>query len=226
MKTASKTNPLLDVPMYSFSEAGHLLGVPAVTITSWVKGTATRKPVIREDREFVDAVTWGDFIESALLREYRKLGASLQGLRPLMAKARERFGYKYPLAELKPLLDHKKRLIWDLQHEEDIPEDVYLVEDHRDQLVLADTVLRFLDRVKYSIDGVPTAYSPAGPNSSIRVDPDVTFGLPQIKGVRTETLAEMVASGMDVASVAQTYGLNTKQVKEAVEWENRSLAPA
>ena len=51
------------------------------------------------------------------------------------------------------------------------------------------------------------------------IDPEVSFGVPQIKGVRTESVAESVAAGETVEQAALSWGLGISEINAALEWE-------
>jgi len=51
------------------------------------------------------------------------------------------------------------------------------------------------------------------------IDPVVEFGIPQVKGVRTETIAEAYATGETIEELSQTWGLTPAEIDAAVRWE-------
>ena len=60
------------------------------------------------------------------------------------------------------------------------------------------------------------------PLEEIMLDPLIQFGAPCIKGTRipTRTLWGMVAGGDTIEYVANSYHLTTKQVQNAIDWED------
>ncbi len=68
---------VLDREMFTEAAAARLLGVAQSTLNYWLEGGERRgrlyKPVIREQPRGSRApVTWAEFIEAGLLREYRR----------------------------------------------------------------------------------------------------------------------------------------------------------
>lgn len=129
---------VLDLPLYSVTEAGRLLGVRPVTLRRWLEGYTARgtahAPIIRPERTGNDTVTWGEFIEAGFLHEYRTR-LPLQRIRPLVDAMREEFDVRYPLAHFQPLVDSEKRhTLSQLQSVTRTPEALYLVRWHDQQL--------------------------------------------------------------------------------------------
>lgn len=220
---------VLDRPLYSHVEAARLLGVPARTLHRWLEG-ATRSgvhydPVIRPAATGSDVVTWGEFVEAGLLRGYRRKRVSLQKMRPFIEGAREAWGIPYPLAHFKPLIMDKKELVYELQQETLLDPRLYLVQAEGGQLLLAPPVQDFLERVQFNPAGAVSRLYPVGLSTPVVIDPEVSFGVPQIKGVRTELVAESVAAGESREDAALAWGLGLRDVDAALDWE-RSLKKA
>jgi uncharacterized protein (DUF433 family) len=220
---------VLDRPLYSHVEAARLLGVPAQTLYRWLEG-ATRSgvhydPVIRPEPTGSDSVTWGEFVEAGLLRGYRQKQVSLQKMRPFIQGAREAWGIPYPLAHFKPLIMDKKELVYKLQQETLLDPRLYLVRVEGGQMLLAPPVEDFLQRVEFDLTGVVSRLFPSGLRTPVNIDPEVSFGVPQIKGIRTELVAESVAAGESREDTALAWGLGLSDVDAAITWE-RSLKKA
>jgi len=215
--------------MYALSEAARLLELPPATLRRWLEGFTVRgvpyQAVIRlSDRNSSD-VTWAEFIEAGYLREYRVKGTvSLQRLRRFIDLARESWGVPYPLAHFKPLVGERRDLLIrlkQLQDEAQLDDDlqpVRLVDPETGQLAFSAGFKEFLNKVQFS-DGVATSMHPLGSSIPVVIHPDVAFGVPQVHGIRTETIAEAIATGEDHESVAATYGLSIPDVRAAIQWE-------
>src|SRR6266540_3408136 len=139
---------VLDLPLYSLTEAGRLLGVRSVTLKRWLEGYTARgtwhRPIIRPEPTGDESVTWGEFVEGGFLSEYRK-GVSLQSLRPFVNELRERFQVRYPLAHFKPAVDPSGRdWIFELQQLTGIPDQLALVQWKNQQLMWSATAESFL----------------------------------------------------------------------------------
>lgn len=220
---------MLNRPLYSFAEAARLLDLSASKLRSWVDGTVRKgveyPPVIRPRRTGNDYVTWAEFVEAGFLREYRTR-LSLQRLRPLIEAMRQDFGVPYPLAHFRPFVDPKaKQLLVPLQERLGVDEELQLVVRAGPgswQLTWAAPVMRFLEKVDLDEDGVVIRLFPVG--SPVTIDPEVAFGVPQVHGIRTETIAEAYATGETVEAIASSWDLATSDVEAALRWELRRAA--
>lgn len=214
---------ILDRPLYSYAEAARLLRLSSQTLRRWLEG-ATREgvsylPVIRPRPTDSDSVTWGEFVEAGLLRGYRKKNMSLQKMRPFIERHREESGVPYPLAHFKPFILDQKALVYALQQETLLDPALYLVREEGGQMLLAPPVQEFLKRVEFDPSGVVSRLHPFGLRTPVVIDPEVSFGVPQIKGVRTESVAESVAAGESAEEAALSWGLGVGEVRAALKWE-------
>ena len=83
--------------MFTEAEAARLLRVPQRTLNYWLEGGEVRgrvyRPVIRtEPRGRHAAVTWAEFVEAGLLREYRQT-------------------HRIPMAELRAFIDQVRQRV-------------------------------------------------------------------------------------------------------------------
>ncbi len=95
--------------MYAEAEAARLLNVAHSTLHYWSRagpGAAARctdRSSLKSRREQSAAVTWAEFVEAGLLRQYRReLEVPLPELRAFIDLLRERFDVPYPLAGRRP----------------------------------------------------------------------------------------------------------------------------
>jgi hypothetical protein len=97
---------LLDRPVYGFVQVDSLLALPPGTARRWIDGYARNghyyDPVVREHTTEERTVTWGEFVETRLLAEYRDAGVPIVHMRPVVVLLREWLGVRYPLAHARP----------------------------------------------------------------------------------------------------------------------------
>src|SRR5882724_9715628 len=141
---------VLDREMYTEAAAARLLGLAQSTLNYWLEGGVRRgkqyRPVIRiEPRGERAAVTWGEFLEAALLREYRRRSVPMLELRSFIDKVRRDFGVPYPLAHHRPYVGGKKLLV-EAQNESGLDADFCLIALVRDQPVLTAAADSFVQR--------------------------------------------------------------------------------
>jgi uncharacterized protein (DUF433 family) len=182
-------------------------------------------PVLREEATVGSLVTWAEFVEARLLREYRKAGVPLQHIRPFIRRVRERLGVPYPLAHYRPYIDDQRQLVYDLQQDVDLDERLYLVRPGAgDQLQLAPAVERFLKVVEFDPEhDIVARILPFGSASRLAIDPEREFGQPQIAGVRADVIAE-TAEAESIAAAAVAWDIDEQDVRDALRWQHRAVA--
>lgn len=130
-------------------------------------------PVVRPEATGVDTVTWGEFVELGYLREYRRSGASLQQLRPVIEELRREFSTPYPLATAKPYLMGKE-LVLEIQQKHGLAEPMAMVIRSGQQILLANAAHRFFKKVEFNQqghNGEAIRLRPAGMTSPVTIDP-------------------------------------------------------
>jgi len=226
----------LEIELYDVKVASRYLRVPAATLQWWLDGEtrsgATYEPVIREHATGSKMLTWGEFVEAWYVRQYRREHkVELQHLRTFIGALRQETGHRYPLAHETPLVAPGRRLVQRLQDSTGLPRDLWIVvAGNRGQLALTPTMTQFMERVEFDVTGEREALlvRPRGQRSSIVIRPDQAFGAPQVQGIRTEALVELIDAGEDIHDVAQDFDLEPELLKEALsyEWESRPLTTA
>lgn len=218
----------LERPLYSCNEAARLLQIHPETLRRWLEGSMRAgvhyPPVIREEPTGSDVVSWAEFVEAGFLRGYRERSVSLQKMRPFIDKARAQFNVAYPLASIKPMIDNRS-LVYTLQKESGLDPKLYLVDADDEQIRWAEPVVEFLDKVEFDPSGVVSRFFPMGTEVPVVIDPEVSFGVPQIRGIRTELVAESVAAGEPLDMAARSWDMEVSEVEAALSWE-RSIAAA
>lgn len=218
---------LLDRQVTTVPEAAHVLRIPLTTLRAWLDGAERQgsrfEPVLRELPSGSNLVTWGEMVEARYLRAYRA-AVSMQRLRPFLAHMREEFGVPYPLAHFRPFVDASRDLVFRLQGEADLPDELWLVYRGRgDQLRLSPTVVNdFLHQVEFADDGALEALRirPAGPGSRVLIDPAIHSGAPSVLGVRTARLAERAEGfGQTPEELAHEFDMEVADVKAAIAYE-------
>jgi uncharacterized protein (DUF433 family) len=214
---------VLDRPLYSVGEAARLLELPGQTLKRWLVGvvvSGTRyDPVIRLKQREDDAVTWAQFVEAGLLRENRGR-LSLQYLRTFIAYLRETFDVPYPLAHYRPVVDLSRRKLL-LPSGQDGSGGRRLLDPVTMQQLWERAATAYLKKVEFDPEGIASSLRPLGGESPVTIDPEVSFGIPQVKGIRTETIHEAFATGESIEAIARSWNLPTPDVESALQWEAR-----
>jgi len=223
------TTNVLDREMFSEAEAARLLRVPQSTLHWWLDGGVYRRrsyrPVIRVEPTGERSVTWAEFVEAGLLREYRRThGVALSELRAVIDRLREEYETPYPLAHHRPYVGPGRELLLEVQRDARLDAELCLVAVANNQLLLTPAAEAFVKRVEWA-DDIAVSWRPHDdPLSPVRMAPDVRFGKPAIKGISTEVLWEHVEAGEDLPEVAEAFGLDVNDVRWALAYETSARA--
>ncbi|WP_173077924.1 DUF433 domain-containing protein [Phytohabitans rumicis] len=218
---------VLDREMYSEAEAARLLGVPQSTLHYWLEGGERRgrryRPVIRPEPRRTRIVTWAEFVEAGWLLQYRNRNVPMVELRAFIDQLRDQFGVPYPLADRRPLVSGRQ-LVFDAQSAVQLGAEFCLVSVVNGQLLLTPPGQAFVERIEWDGD-IAIRYRPdPNPDSPVRIEPDVRFGRPAIKGISTEAIWEQAEVGEETDQIAQVYGLDVADVRWALAYENAKSA--
>lgn len=223
------TTTVLDREMYAEPHAARLLRLAPATLHYWLEGGTRRgktyKPVIRQEATGSKSVTWAEFVEAGLLRQYRKQqSVPMVELRNFINLLRERMDVPYPLAHARPYAIGKQ-LVMKIQDEVGLNGDFALVAAVSGQYILSPAAQGFYDRVTWAEDERPAAWRPDdSTDSPVVIDPDIRFGAPSVGGISTAILWEQISGGEDERDVADTFGLTVAQVRWATAYEATQAA--
>ena len=215
---------ILDREMYTEAEAARLLRVPQNTLNYWLEGGEQRgrqfKPVIRvQPRGSRASVTWAEFVEAGLLREYRRThGVPMAELRAFIDRIRQEFGVPYPLADRRPYVSGKE-LLSEAQDAAGLSADFCLVAVVRGQYVLTPPADSFYKRVTWEGDTAAAWRPHDDPHSPVLMRPDSRFGRPSVKGISTEAIWEHSEAGETVDDIASEFDLADDDVRWALAYE-------
>jgi uncharacterized protein (DUF433 family) len=214
---------VLDREMYTEAGAARLLRVAPATLHYWLeggsRGAKTYKPVIREVATGARSVTWAEFVEAGLLRQYRRAhNVPMIELRNFIESLRQSLGVAYPLAHARPYVSGRD-LVLRAQTEAKLSADFALVAQVSGQYILSPPADQFFERVTWDGDVAARWRPDEHKDSPVIVDPDVRFGAPSVGGISTEILRELARSGEDEDELAVIYGLTVAQVQWALSYE-------
>lgn len=214
---------LLARPVYGMGEVDVALALPPGTARRWIDGYVRARrwypPVVRVETTGDDVVTWGEFVETRLLAEYRRAGVPMIHLRPTVERLREELKVLYPLAYARTWLEpYGNELVQRVQDEMDTDQRLRLVVYRNDQLVLSPGTQRFVDSSVF--EDVVTRLRPAQ-DLSVYIDPVRQFGRPVVGNVPTDIVWEQFDAGDAPEMIAELYSLTIEQILDAIRYENR-----
>jgi uncharacterized protein (DUF433 family) len=213
---------LLDRPVYGMAQVDRLLALPGGTARRWIdgyeRGGKPYPPVVRAEPTGDEIVTWGEFVETRLLAEYRTAGVPMVRMRPAVERLREAYG-RYPLAHARPFV-RDRELVMTVQEEVQLEKELRLVLVRNGQLVLTDAAKNFFESAEFN-KGTDTVerLRPVKEVEHVFLDPLRQFGEPVVRSVRTEIIAEQMRAGETIDSIAETYELDRPLVEAALRYE-------
>lgn len=227
---------LLDRPVYGLGQVDYILGLTPGTARRWIdgyrRGGRTYDPVVRFETTGDDTVTWGEFVETRLLSEYRDAGVPLIRMRPAIDRLREELATPYPLASAKTWLAVDGReLVRRVQEEVGLDRHLSLVVVRSGQGVLdwsrqADDFRTSAEWTGAGADAQIRLLRPSAEIREVVVDPLQSFGEPSVRGVRTDIIAELVRAGDPPDMIADLYELPRTTVDAALRYELLRIRPA
>lgn len=226
-----KVVDLLTRPVYGLGQVDRILGLRWGTARRWIDGyTRSGKqypPVVREETTGEDIVTWGEFVETRLLAEYRDAGVPMVNMRPAVDALRAELQTPYPLASARTWLDVQGReLVRKVQEDVGLAGPLSLVVVRTgQQLIWAPPAAGFIRSVEWTgaEDGArqPRLLRPSDDLQEVAIDPLRGFGEPVVRNVRTEIIAELFRAGEPPEAIAEMYELPRLTVDQALRYEMR-----
>lgn len=219
---------LLDRPLYGLAQIDRILGLPGGTARRWIDGYRragkSYPPVIREQSTGDDIATWGEFVETRLLAEYRDAGVPLIKMRPAVDVLRDQLNTAYPLASARTWLAvDGQELLLGVQESVGLDRELALVVVRTGQGLLwtqpAEYFRASLEWTSEDDTAEPRLLRPVRDINEVVIDPLRGFGEPVVRAVRTEVIAELVRAGDSPEMIAELYDLKRSVVDAAVRYE-------
>ena len=217
------TNERLELPLYGLSEAALYLRVPIKTLEYWAFGRGRISPMIRVAEKSPRTLSFWNLLECHMLAAMRSLyDLRLPNIRRAVAQLSRTSRYRHPLIE-EPLYTNRVDVL--------IKEIDKLVNLSRGgQFAIPEIVEAHLERVEYD-KGIFNFYpfvrerSAAEPKFIV-INPALGFGKPVLAGtgVSTAVVASRFNARESIPDLAKEYGLEEKQIEEAIRWETRAVA--
>ena len=211
---------LLEREVYSIWQVDRILGLSRGTAKRWIDGyerlDIRYEPVVRQEPTGSQAVTWGEFVETRLISEYRNSGVNIFRMRPAIEALRQEFGMRHPLATSRPFVDVEGcELVQRVQDETHLERSLWFVVRSGQGILPSMAVRRFQKEAEYDDDGTVIRFHLA---DHIVLDPDYASGEPTIKGrrLRVYDIVEAVAAGESDESIKAMWGLTDEQYSDAV----------
>jgi len=161
-------------------------------------------------------------IEVAVVAAARKAGVKLHDIAIARDYASKALKSKNPFAEYRFKTDGRN-LCFDYNVIDPKAEGGRVVVANKRGQLAWESILGRLDQFEYD-EGLALRWRVAGKSSPIVIDPRISFGAPNVKGVPTRTLKDRWISGEPVDEIADDYGLSRLEVQSALEFEDVDIS--
>lgn len=220
---------LLNMRLFSVSEAGRLLSIPSSTLSYWLHGSRRRgrvyDPVLRESLNDDGVLTWGEFIEAGLIKQLRERKVKLDDIRRFSRAAHLGLGWDHPLARHDVYVGPSQKMVYEAQRIAGLDEQAPLFLPagadkcgSGQQFLFGETLKDFLEPIAFEGE-VPVRYRPRPRHFEVIVDPRVRFGTLHSEGIPTEALWSLHRGGDTVDAIAESFHLDVRRVEEAIAFE-------
>ena len=217
---------LSEWPTYTYPQVDKLLDLSGGTAKRWIngyfRGGRQYPPIVRPDPLTTPWVTWGEFLETRLMANFRDIDdVPVQHIRQAVDRLRRRTGDRHPLTKWSTFIKPAGReLLFEVQDPANETETFRFIER------LSDGQLQLLPWVQEFVESVVD--DEVRDDDIVAIRPDLAFrdiicvaqrrgGRPTIKGrnVLARTVAELVLAGEAAQDVAEWYSVTPDQVDQA-----------
>lgn len=208
----------LYLPAYQVGDAGRYAQTTVQTVGYWhyrggdlgpaLPGPERRKPL-----------SYLQLVEVAFVATFRALGVSLQRIRRAHEYAAQSLQSEYPFVEYRWQTEGRHMLL-DLKEVEYEPlfDDLVILGDEHGQEawkpLLGDRFAQFDYEQELAI-----IWHVAGHESSVVIDPRVSFGAPTVSGVPTWAIRGRYRAGESVNDIVDDFAITETQVNDALRFE-------
>jgi len=218
---------LTGIGLYTFQEATRLTGIKSGELRRWLHGYETKSkhmPPLWETEltgSELDGLSFHDLLEVRFVKEFRKYGVPLQGIRVAACNAREMFNSPYPFTCHRFQTDGKT-IFWESIRETG-EQDML---DLRKKQFVFEKVIRpsLYEGIEFGVDERALRWFPNKKNKKVVLDPAIAFGKPILTdiGIRTDILYEAwLAEDEDKQRVARQFEVPAQAVDAAIRFEER-----
>jgi uncharacterized protein (DUF433 family) len=220
---------MLDREVYLYAEVDRLIGLSSGTARRWINGYERSgkgyEPILRVAPRDTEWATWGEFVETRILAEYRDENIPTARLRGAIDGLRRMYGIDYPLAHLRPYLAVHGRDLTISGDEVGLSEDELIVRTGEHLLGGASWGLILQASLAQDESGekIVTELRPDLEFPEIVISPDRYSGQPTFAGRRVSvaTIAGMANAGERHEDLAADYGLSLEQVQAAIDYTEK-----
>lgn len=215
---------LVGIGLYTCSEAGRLLNLPAPQIARWLKGYSVKGE--RYEALWSPQVDLGEdgwFLGFRDLQEVRAaaafiaIGLSPQRVRRAIEIARTVVSDHRPMSTMRFRTDGRSVFLQSIVKEDG---ETRLLDLFKSQYAFREVLERTLTHLDYDAGGAPARWWPAGKPASIVLDPHRSFGQPieAESAIPVAALVAAVEAEGSSAAAARTFDVPARVVKRALDY--------
>jgi len=217
------------VPLFTIDEAAHHLGLPRTTLKDWTHRQAGPAPlvhrIVNPKAPRAASLPFVAVIEAHVLRGFRDLGLSAQGLRQSVANLRENLNDEYALATRKVATDGVDLLVDMSQHGQ--PAEWTRAADT--QMAIREVIQDYLQFVYWETDRYAKRLRlKTYQGADVIIDPRFAFGQPVLERqkIRIEDILDAFWAGEGYVTIANEFGVKADEVEAVVRSATRPRAAA
>ena len=213
-------------PLYTLSDAARFAHVNRQTLKNWADGyevAGRRYPALLElpasEPSEPIALSFENLVEAALIGRWRAIGIPLQRIRRAHYLATRHLG-AHPFARHRIYDDGADLLVEADRDTSELRGQAFTVLSRAGQVTLGPAVsayLRFIDW--QSGEGFAYQFRPPLGRDVVKLNPEISFGLPSIRRIRTEIVAQRFLAEESIPEIAADLGLSPVEVELAVRYE-------
>lgn len=218
---------IMEVPIYGISEAAQYLRVPLNTLRYWTREEASATPLIRLAGKEPARLSFHNLLECHVISSMRAVyDVRLPKVRRALKALAKYVQHEHPLIEQAFQTDRRDLFIEHLGR-------VVNLSRRDDQILIPGVMELYLERIDRDPNGLFRLHPfvmERKPNEPklIQLNPAVGFGKPVITGtaISTAVIASRFNARESVPDLAAEYGVEPKQIEEAIRWEQKTAAIA
>jgi uncharacterized protein (DUF433 family) len=206
----------LRVPHYQVGEAARYAQLATSTIVGWQQKVVAPRVTGLE-------LSYLQLIEVAVVAAMRRGGIRMPEIRATRAFMQDHFRAEYPFAEYR--FKHDGRSLW--LSDRDIPglkgRHGHLIRTGRQGQLAWASIIGRLNEFKYERKGIVVRWHVAGSGSAVVIDPRVSYGSPNVRGVPTWIVKGRWEAGEGLTEIADDFSLKEREVSDALKFEGMDV---
>ena len=222
----ANTNGAMETPIYGIAEAAQYLRVPQNTLAYWVKGGGSVPPLIQLAASNPPRLSFSNLLECYMLSSMRAIyEVRIPRVRRALINLAKYVQHKHPLIEQAFQTDRRDLFIDHLGRVVNLSKD--------EQALLPGVVELYLERIERDPKGLFKLYPfvmerKHGEPKLIQINPAVGFGKPVIAGtgISTAVVVSRFNARESIGDLAAEYGVEPRQIEEAIRWERTTAVAA